>query len=532
MQYTFNCDNVLKHASIYICSCQCDNMACQQLVQHVQASAAYMRALPDGERAALMKSQLRAVKHIIEKISGPVDALEAARAVREHYMHLLQADDLAELIGMLNAASCRLPLATQDSFAGNQQQHWEDNFWKLVPKDIYDGLGNRDMLSTLRMPVLFEYLASRGLRVASGKTIAAMLALFFYVDGVPAHVGGHPALLYAAMAHVRDSWKNFIKDYMRRNKHARASFEWPGPPAGAMCVQLDMLRFLQIYNLIPARSSRGDVKKNPNLTLLQRGISRAMTLDEVHQGTAPAAPAAAAMLMDIGNRGENNAILTLVPAPAGPASSDGKNLQLIASTPVASARKSLAEVTAELQAAQQQKRSDANAAAAKPKKPKIGKKLSRKGSAGTKARGRSIRKKQKSKQAAASGLASASNRAAPELAPANASKDPVCVCKTCGSPDGLQIAGGRTADTCIYCYEELQKEPAAKAPKPKAKAKTKAKAKAKAKAKPPQRLDRNASLREKRNFWTTWGCSKCRWYPGCTPSCWKARKMEMPEDVE
>jgi len=48
---------------------------------------------------------------------------------------------------------------------------------------------------------------------------------------------------------------------------------------------------------------------------------------------------------------------------------------------------------------------------------------------------------------------------------------------------------------------------------------------------PSRKLPRSASLQEKRQFYMDYGCSKCRWLPGCTPSCWACRSMSKPEDV-
>ena len=81
--------------------------------------------------------------------------------------------------------------------------------------------------------------------------------------------------------------------------------------------------------------------------------------------------------------------------------------------------------------------------------------------------------------------------------------------------------------------------PSASAAKAKAKAKAKvvhvplcaAKANAKApvyRPVPPdhvRELMRTASVDIRRTLYHEWGCTKCRWAPGCTPSCWTARNV-------
>lgn len=116
--------------------------------------------------------------------------------------------------------------------------------------------------------------------------------------------------------------------------------------------------------------------------------------------------------------------------------------------------------------------------------------------------------------------------------------------------DGLVLENGSCATVCVYCADKQNAADADSKPGPKPKAKAKGKAAAKSVAKKPamanaesarkvqapsHRLARNASWEEKQAFHMAYGCSKCRWQPGCTNSCWSERNMSKParegEDV-
>ena len=202
-----------------------------------------------------MTGQLAAVRIYIAKLSGPQEALQAAQAIQEHYKPFLSALALNDLVGLLNDAACRLPALPAGNGAGTGTQFWRDVFWKEVPKaEVYDKLTNNMEQATLRMHVMFSYLAQRGLRQASERTFAAMLALFFYADGCPQAMNS--ANLLCSVQHVKNAWKAYISDYKKNIIGTDTySFDWPGPPAGVICVKLDFVRFMSIYNPIPVRTS-------------------------------------------------------------------------------------------------------------------------------------------------------------------------------------------------------------------------------------------------------------------------------------
>ena len=63
-------------------SYQCDNMACQQFINHVAASGNYLASLPAENQPTAAAGQLAAVNVYIGKLSGPCEALQAAEAIQ------------------------------------------------------------------------------------------------------------------------------------------------------------------------------------------------------------------------------------------------------------------------------------------------------------------------------------------------------------------------------------------------------------------------------------------------------------------
>ena len=545
-------------------------MACHQLVQHVQASAAYLKSLPSSTQTyQVLENQCKAAKNLIAKIQGPVEALHVAQAVQEHWGGLLSDEQMYSLISLLNDAACKTPLQEmqlqlqQAGSRGNaSQQHWESSFWKDIPKSLYDGLGDKRIQSTMRMADLFQYLASIGLRAPSENTVKAMLSLYFYVDSCP--VGADATMLYTAVQHVKTSWKSFIHDYkQRQGADAAVHHAFPGPPAGVTCVRLDFVKFMSIYNQIPVRSTNAALNRlgmvQPALNRLGRQcIERARSLQllpctgqnaltDFDAGMGPTVPMLALPAPADGQMHELQITTVSANTAAAPAA-DGAALQLSRPLDAGQARKSLAEVTAQLQQVQKDKQQQQAAAAAPMKKKKKKDTKKKKGSKG---------KSGKSKKKKAAGIPrspkSSRNRAILKSKNKGTKKkrsggDELCTCKECGGVDGLVLEDGGCATICVWCIDKQKAAKAASKPGPVA---TKVSPAAKDKVfkkpafaikkpaiakrkvqRPSTRLPSDASLEQKNAFYMSYGCSKCRWSPGCTNSCWRDRGMSKPAPAE
>ena len=547
-------------------------MACQHLVQHVQASAAYLKSLPRSTQTSqLLENQCKVVKTFIAKIQGPVEALYVAKAVQEHWGDLLSAEQSASIVALLNDAACKTQLLEMQQAASNGQQHWEGSFWKDIPKTLYDGLGDKEISSTMRMAELFQYLANMGLRAASECTIRSMLALYFYVDGCP--VGADATMLYTAFHHVKTSWKSFIQDWKQRQGAAAAANghpAWPGPPPGVTCVRLDFVKFMAIYNQIPVRSTNAALSKAGMLQ--PRGSPRQCIERSRSLGALPCTGQLA--LTDFGAGVDSTVPRLDLPATAGgqknelqittfsantaaaPAA-DAAALQLSRPLGAGEARKSLAEVTAQLQQVQKDKKQQQQAAAAAPMK-KQKKKITKKKKKGSKGKSKKTKaagiprspKSSRNRAILKSKKKVTKQRSGGDDCRTCSERDECCTCIECGGVDGLVLENGSCATVCVYCADKQNAADADSKPGPKPKAKAKGKAAAKSVAKKPamanaesarkvqapsHRLARNASREEKQAFHMAYGCSKCRWQPGCTNSCWSERNMSKParegEDV-
>ena len=261
------------------------NMACQQLISHVRASGQYVGNLAAELQEKAMHGQISAVKTYLEKIAGPEEALQASEAIQEHFGAYMTASQRRDIQGLLNDAACKLPLvlAGKAGALAGTLQHWQDTFWRDVPKDLLEALGDKSLLATARMQQVFKYVADRGLRVPGEKMFVSMLSLFFYADGCPAGITA--TTLLSAVQHVKDSWKVYIQEYKRCIENAdSASWSWPGPPRGVVCVRVDFIRFMNIYNQIPCRNSHGSVQqrgKQPLAVFGSSSLCRSPSLDMI-----------------------------------------------------------------------------------------------------------------------------------------------------------------------------------------------------------------------------------------------------------
>jgi hypothetical protein len=594
-------------------------MACQQLISHVSASGRYLQNLAAEYHPRAVIGQIAAVKIYIEKLAGPNEAMQASEAIQTQIGPYLTASQKGDLQGLLNDAACKLPLViagkTPASASGGQQ-YWQDTFWRDVPKDVFEAIGDKSAPATCRMQKVFKYLADIGLRAPSEKTFSAMLALFFYADGCPAGITS--ATLLAAVQQIKDAWKAYIQEYRRSTPgqlHDNVVMSWPGVPAGVICVRLDFIRFMNIFGQIPCRTSHGSMQhlrrsvSGQPLTVFEANFrNRALTLEDTgefspragaggplaidfqgHRGIAAGALVGAGEDVVVRPNGGEGRLALL--GPAAELALPGPAAELALPAPAvggeaAPARVSLAAVTAQL-LADSARRDAEKKANAKNKKAAKKAAAQKKKAAGKKTAGQKKKAAGKKKTAGQKRAADTEDAAEEKTAGKKKKKtagktlkkiakkrlilkksktlakasdthlvhdsDPA-VCMECGCPDGLELADGNLAEICVWCKEaqdaweaEAQadaqpaicKKPAARLKpvicKKPAIAPGNSASPAKRSGPVPPEADRKANLSAdptaQKIFFMRWGCSKCRWQAGCTKSCWRARDMEQPEDV-
>ena len=504
-------------------------MACQQLISHVSASGRYLQNLAAEYHPRAVIGQIAAVKIYIEKLAGPNEAMQASEAIQTQIGPYLTASQKGDLQGLLNDAACKLPLViagkTPASASGGQQ-YWQDTFWRDVPKDVFEAIGDKSAPATARMQKVFKYLADIGLRAPSEKTFSAMLALFFYADGCPAGITS--ATLLAAVQQIKDAWKAYIQEYRKCTPNAdNASWSWPGVPAGVICVRLDFIRFMNIFGQIPCRTSHGSMQhlrrsvSGQPLTVFESNFrNRALTLEDTgefspragaggplaldfqgHRGIAAGALVGAGEDVVVRPNGGEGRLALL--GPAAELALPGPAAELALPAPAvggeaAPARVSLAAVTAQLladsarrdaeqKAKAKEKREKLAAKKAKDKKKKM--KAADKDAAekktkkapGKKRKMKAADKEDAAEKKTAGKKKKTSGKKLKKISKkrlmlgkknkslAQASKTPLAhasdlpICKECGSPDYLELADGNLAELCVWCAEAQADAQAAEA---------------------------------------------------------------------
>ena len=87
-------------------------MACQQLITHVEASAQFLAKMPSSMRADAVAGQFNAVKLMLSRIQGPVEALQASNAINAGWGAFLNAYQKGEINAVLNRQAAALGPAT------------------------------------------------------------------------------------------------------------------------------------------------------------------------------------------------------------------------------------------------------------------------------------------------------------------------------------------------------------------------------------------------------------------------------------
>ena len=141
------------------------------------------------------------------------------------------------------------------SACGDRRQDWSNDFWRTLPKDLYQDLADTSQTGNGRLMKLFAYLARCGLRNPAEKVFGAMLALYFYAEGIPGSMEG-TSMLGTVMA-TKERWKTFIGEFKKALVGVdNAPSTWPGPPPGVeLSSPLDPIKFYTIMNCTPLRSS-------------------------------------------------------------------------------------------------------------------------------------------------------------------------------------------------------------------------------------------------------------------------------------
>ena len=342
-------------------------MACQQLITHVEASAQFLAKMPSSMRADAVAGQFNAVKLMLSRIQGPVEALQASNAINAGWGAFLNEYQKQEIAAVINRQAAALGPAT-----GYSKQDWSGDFWQVLPKKLGDTLADQDLSASYRMLELFKYLAEKGLRLPNEKVFGAMLALFFYLDNKPPPDG---ASCLASINCLKQQWKNFIASYTQNLIGLdRASWTWPGLPANnEPRIALDKAKFVAIMSAIPLRvsnqmASRSDIELQVRKPTRAQQVQRPQLqlMDSFPESQAAALPLQVPLMDE-----KAGSVMTSGPedvssaARAGKAAAAGLALTDVArenagdstESPSASGtkRKSLAQVTDELIAASKTK---------------------------------------------------------------------------------------------------------------------------------------------------------------------------------
>ena len=223
-------------------------MACQQLVAHVEAAAQFLGQISAAQRAQALVGQISAAKVMIQRISGPAEALRAINCINDRWGSFLTAAQKSEL-ALLSAQACAV------GACGDRKQDRSTDFWRTLPKDLYQDLADTSQTGNGRLMKLFAYLARCGLRNPAEEVFGAILALYFYAEGIPGSMEGN--LMLGTVIAMNEQWNTFIGEFKKALVGVdNAPSTWPGPPPGVeLSSPLDPVKIYTIMNCIPLRSS-------------------------------------------------------------------------------------------------------------------------------------------------------------------------------------------------------------------------------------------------------------------------------------
>lgn len=489
-------------------------MACQQLVEHVEAAAQFLAALGPAHRAQALGVQIDAVKAMIHRISGPAEALRANGIIVAQWGSFLTAVQRAELEMMVNVQAGAVTLPSNRTM-----QDWSMDFWRVLPVDLYKQLQDTSISASSRMFKLFEYLAGRGLRLPAEKVYGAMLALHFYAEGIPGLMNGSQML--ASINSMKEQWRAFIAEYKKNLMGIdKATWTWPGPPphlGAAALTSLEQAKFHSIMSCIPLRTSSLKVSdsasqrsRRPQKPMLQihtrtdlggRGRSMfALETDSPGLGAAPRAlmdtPQTAGLSCAGAGAAEGVPSAALVVQAAGQ-TVDGKAEPAAAGQELAQkgGRKSLAEVTAELMASKTENKKTKQVSKSKNKQASSKNESEQKEPQKKKAMQKKKKKKGFRKMVLKPPTAASSLPSGAQTKRPAAKEQPM-----------REINKGENT-RALFKKGEAPGEDIRR------------------------RMRCGSPNTRKALFWK-YGCAKCKWKARCTASCWKQRKMEVPSAAE
>lgn len=459
----------------------------QNMVEQIKAVMQYLDRIQKspGHTVAMEKQTAALKEHMDSCIFGPVDAgtvrdaLESTQAWKSFPSHLkLQLEAKLDERSAIHAPTWN---SKGGMNIGNKTQDWEA-CWTSMPLELYEKI-KQNITPVQRMNLVFQWLSDDGLRNPSEKTYQAMLGIHYFFEGSMPEC---PWENYNRVQSVKAQFKAFVSHLA-----APADWTWSMPRrlnSQTNRLNLDQNTFMQIVGMIPIRTSDSRLKtcmpgSRTQVSILRssKSTSNLMLMDSTTQSDF---------------KGESNdAKGATITQPK-----SAKQIKLRSTVPLRLALPAPPALPAPGDDVEPfAEKSELLQPGDEPAVPKFGQ-----GQAGSR---RSL--------AEVTAEISDSCGKQPRKRPAAAKASTV----------------GRAKATAEKPAE--QKEPSgrpAKARKPAEQKEPSVNWKRDPPSKEIRAQMRNATVEEKVRFHQEHGCSKCVWKPGCSPSCWKQRGMEVPSN--
>ena len=454
-------------------------MDVERLILHIKAVAQYVQGKEDPNTAIAI--QLPALKAMIENhVSGPAVAAQVEEVCKAHLAEYMSNEKYKELQEVLDkkAAEVAAPVSTLAAAGGghNKTQEWSNVFWKQMPTSLMDTLRDITVQNSEKMSALFDYLLRLGLKHPSEKTYACILALFYYTLPGALPSGQELHMMYV---NLKQEWRNWVDRSRLSLNQNHVQEHFPGHPVGQKLEVIDQFRFVNIIAAIPLRSTN---------------VRSSLTASSSRQWQRPLGMMHPAPKISYGKR------LALMAAPA---DAPANNQQMLALMPPPEENSQQVELEQQKQKLQEMQRQlEEKHAALQKEKSEMMKPAGsvNKGGALAQVTAALVAKMEektpkKTKNKAVEPKASA-KKVKKQQKPKHVIKKKSCQAETDGSKSDANPASSKKAGPSEAIRNEM----------------------------------RTGSLEKRTDLYMKHGCSKCVWKPGCTPSCWRYRKMEKPED--